>query len=151
LPLYENRMTPPSGCHLKKKLTTGWAGHPVVFFFKWQPDGLLIGLSIFFHMTTGWGCHPVLIIQIENRLIFRFGLWQPDGFHPVIILIWKWEPDDTPIRLSFEKKSGCHFFSNDNRTACSSGFHIRTIMVLNFFIRMQEECIRLHEELQLFV
>ena len=65
-----------------------------------------------------------------------------------------WQPDEQAIRLSFEKKwqpdevsSGCQFFSNENRMTYSSGSHIRAIMVLNFFIRVQEECIRVQEEL----
>jgi len=39
-----------------------------------------------------------------NRLIFRFELWEPDEFHSVIILIWKWEPDRPP--------SDCHLKKN---------------------------------------
>jgi len=39
------------------------------------------------------------------------------------------------------------FFSNDNRMGVPSGSHIRAIVVLNFFIRVQEERIRVQEEL----
>jgi len=40
-----------------------------------------------------------------------------------------------------------NFFSNDNRMEVSSDFHIRATVVLNFFIKVQEEHIRVHEEL----
>ena len=44
------------------------------------------------------------------------------------------------IRLSF-------LFENNNRIEVSSGSHIRAIVVLRFFIRVQEERIRVQEEL----
>ena len=53
-----------------------------------------------------------------NRTIFRFDIWEPDGFHPVVILIWKWEPDGSPIRLSFQNQ-------NDNRMSMLSGCHFQ--------------------------
>ena len=39
-------------------------------------------------------------------------------YDPVLILIWKWEPDDSPIRLSFQNQ-------NDNRMSMSSGCHFQ--------------------------
>jgi len=61
-------MTSLSGCHLKKKLKT--ESHPVVnFFFKWQPDGLLIWLLIFFQMTIRWGAIQFSFSnQNDNRM-----------------------------------------------------------------------------------
>jgi len=53
-----------------------------------------------------------------NRRIFRFDVWEPDGFHQVVIFIWKWEPDDSPIRLSFQNQ-------NDNRMSMPSGCHFQ--------------------------
>jgi len=40
-----------------------------------------------------------------------------------------------------------NFFSNDNRMEVSYGSHIRVIVILRFFIRVQEDGIRVQEEL----
>jgi len=58
------------------------------------------------------------VLSTTNRTIFPFDIWEPDGFHPVLILIWKWEPDGSPIRLSFQNQ-------NDNRMSMPSGCHFQ--------------------------
>jgi len=88
------------------------------FILKWQPDDTPIRLSFYFEMTTGWGCHPVIL---------------------------KWQPDDILIRLSFFLKcesdgvsSDSYFFARMNR--------IWSVVELKFYIRVQEEDIRVQEE-----
>jgi len=81
----------------------------------------VIRLSFYFEMTTEWGCHPV------------------------VILFW----NDNRMTYS----SGCHFFWNVNRMEIPSGSYfftrinrIGSIVELKFYIRVQEEDIRVQEE-----
>jgi len=32
-------------------------------------------------------------LSTGNGRIFWFGIWELNGFHQVLILIWKWKPD----------------------------------------------------------
>jgi len=43
------------------------------------------------------------ILSMANRRIFRFGIWELNGFHPILVLIWKWEPDETLIWFTLRK------------------------------------------------
>jgi len=67
------------------------------------------------------------------------------GCHPVVILFW----NDNRMRVS----SGCHFFWNVNRMGVSSDSYfftrinqIGSIVKLKFYIKVQEEDIRVQEE-----
>ena len=96
-----------------------------------------------------------------NRRIFWFDVWEPDEFHPVVVLIWKWEPDDILIRLSFQNKkwqpdeyvirfsfpNKMTFFLNDNRMRLSSDCHFilkwqqdECVIWLSFYFEMTTGC-----------
>jgi len=121
-------------------MTTGWHFHPVVNFFSNDnrmevPSGSHFQIK----MITGWnssGSHSL------NRKRINFSIWtmrtgwvwsgyhfdleMRTGWHPHPIVIWK---------------------KINNRMEVSSGCHIRVIAIWNFFIKVQEEPIRVQEEL----
>ena len=103
------------------------------FFFKWQPDGVSSGSHFQIKMITRWnssGSHS------PNRKINPFSIWTTrtgwvsSGYH-----------FDLEMRTGWHSHPVVNFFSNDNRIGVPSGFHIRAIVILNFFIRVQEELV----------
>jgi len=102
-------------------MTTGWG---------------VIRLSFYFEMTTGWGYHPVVILFWNDN---RMGVSSDCHF------ILKWQPNDILIRLSFFLK--CEPDGGAIRFLFFYPYKSdRVIVELKFYIRVQEEDIRVQEE-----
>jgi len=113
MPLYNNRMTLSSGCHLKKidnRMEVSSGSHfQIKMITGWNPSGShspnrkQINFSIWI-MRTGW---------VSSG--YHFDLEMRTGWHPHPVVIWK------KINNRMTPPFGCHLNKNDNRMTCSSG------------------------------
>jgi len=98
-------------------MRTGWVSSDCHFDLEMRIRWHSIRLSFEKKLTTEWAAHPVVIWKKI----------QPDGLLIWLSIFFKWQPDGVAIRFSL--------------------ISIRTIVVLKFFIRVQEDRIRVQEEL----
>jgi len=146
---------PPHPVVIFFQMTTGWPAHPVVKFFS---DDNRIGVSFSSHFqiktmirwnssdshSPNWKWINFLIWTMRIGWVssdYHFDLEMRTGWHPYPVVIWK------KINNRMCRPSGFQFFFKWQPDGASSGSHIRAIVVLKFFIRVQDERIRVQEEL----